>query len=172
MSKRKITVDGLDPLADLIVNNAGDVLHNTGGSQSSLLGPRHTCIVQRTVGQNITSGVNSNFIWSEEDVYDPWDMHSPTTNNDRIYIKKTGFYMIHAFIDCNFNASGYRIIYLKKNGTQIAYNTCNAVTGTSTAFNFSSMEYLVEGDYLTIAMLQNSATTLGMIGRVAVLRWL
>ncbi|HKZ40827.1 MAG TPA: hypothetical protein VJ044_07675 [Candidatus Hodarchaeales archaeon] len=101
--------------------------------------------------------------WTAEH-FDPFSLHNPAVNPSRITIAKAGKYFVHAGIKFLSNATGTRILYLLKNGTiQLGIER----SGTS-VFDIVMLIHrqfdLAVGDYLQIAVFQNSGGDLTLYG--------
>lgn len=89
------------------------------------------------------------------DIYDPANLIS----NSRIYIKETGRYIVFATVQWTANATGYRQLQLRMNGTEIDTGDRSMDFGTAVenlTSRFFAFANCKAGDYLEIAGYQNS----------------
>lgn len=90
------------------------------------------------------------------------EMHNPAANNDRLYARRDGVYLIAAQAVWANNASGVRVIYLARNGANIAADRQLALSGYETPQNIVTMRYLNAGDYVSLYVFQNSGGDLNL----------
>ncbi|MCC7130904.1 MAG: hypothetical protein IT297_10960 [Anaerolineae bacterium] len=90
-------------------------------------------------------------------------MHNPAVNNERVYARRDGVYLIAAHAVWASNATGVRVIYIARNGANIAADRRAALSGYDTAQQVSTMRYLNAGDYVTLYAFQNSGGDLNLL---------
>jgi len=119
------------------------------------------CSVGRSGAQTIPHNVGTLIEFNTE-YYDTNDMHSNVTNNTRVTIKKTGYYMVCGQVTFSPNAVGRRTVIIKKNaGYGWAKNEESSPSGVyETNINFVIIMNLNEGDYLTLEVGQTSGGNL------------
>ena len=100
--------------------------------------------------------------------------HDNTTNNSRLFIRTSAKYRIYAQVQFATNATGNRVITVRKNsggsiagGTLLYTVTQGAVTGTSTSVTIASPPTpLVNTDYIEMFASQSSGGALNAGGDV------
>lgn len=96
---------------------------------------------------------------------DNWNGHSNTTNNTRYTVQTAGTYSLSGVATFDGNATGARAVKIYKNGAGISgTNLWEAAVGTnyiSIAIPAFSIP-CVTGDYLEIAVYQNSGNNLNV----------
>lgn len=103
-----------------------------------------------------------------------WDsgtMHDTVTNNTRITVPTTGYYIFVATIEFGANASGFRVIAIAKNGTREPYNRqqISASSGSdSYRLTTSEIMSLTAADYVEMHVIQDSGGALNVIGALTV----
>lgn len=112
-----------------------------------------TCIIYNTTTSNAYQTTGRTSTWNAES-YDPTNMHSTISNTERITIASDGVYITTVQINIKAFSSGKNYyIELLKNGSVIlanAFSTADTSGTVTYAFhNFSSTDYLKNGDYLT-----------------------
>lgn len=103
---------------------------------------------------------------SETAEYINASFHENSTNNSRITIPAGlgGDYEVGTSIRWESNSTGYRQVYIRKNGTLPLVGSIQpAVVGQVTDQNVSKTVRLVAGDYLEVIVLQTSGTTLAVL---------
>jgi len=122
------------------------------------------CVLRRSANQSITTTTWTNVTFDEADYYDPFDMHSPTSNPTRITIPSgaAGVYLITATFywaaapgwlgSCRFRVNGATIV--GENGT--ANNALNGCASTHWS--------CAAGDYIEMQVFQNSGGTVTLSG--------
>lgn len=93
------------------------------------------------------------------------DMHDLTTNNSRIYVSKTGLYLVVANMCFVANASGVRHIYIRVNGSGNEYgwdSRTNNGGSQGCALSTSAIIELNAGDYVEMMGYQNSGGALAL----------
>jgi hypothetical protein len=101
--------------------------------------------------------------WNSER-YDVGAMHDTAVNNSRITVPTggDGLYLFTGEYGFNANATGYRLVTLRKNGTttvaSVSYTAVGA--GTGTAINLSAILDLVATDYIEVIATQTSTGNL------------
>lgn len=126
-----------------------------------------TCYVQKnSAGANQTIANNTaTALTFDSEVIDTNTMHDNSTNNSRITIKKTGYYLINAAIRWETtNSGGYsRKISIYVGGSEIATNIMLPVTTASTSAPsqvISTILSLSATNYVELYVYQDSGTTL------------
>jgi len=115
------------------------------------------CVITGSGTQTIPNGTYTEISWGTE-MSDTSRLHNPASNPEKIYIKKSGWYTINAQISFDTNATGVRIIRLRKNGAVLDRSTMTAapVTGASSSIATTVPVILAAGDYISVEAYQNS----------------
>lgn len=130
------------------------------------------CRCLRSTTQSISDSTTTVINWDAED-YDTDTMHSTSTNNERITIVTAGKYWVSAVIQFASNTTGSRIVFLSCNASgggapavgpgTIAYKTIAAATGgNATEFAIAGEVMCSVGDYIQVAVWQNSGGSLNI----------
>ena len=82
-------------------------------------------------------------------------------------IATTGLYLVTASVNYVANATGYRGLYIKKNGTGIRQMRTGAVASVTTALSASSVVSCAATDTITINAQQTSGGNLDTVGTSA-----
>jgi hypothetical protein len=105
---------------------------------------------------------------SDTEAYDPLNMHDPVTNNSRLVVPAgyDGIWVVYGLLGFAVNATGARILFLLKNGAQIARADEGANMGgpgTQTPTVVASIPVAaVAGDYFEMQAYQNSTAALNL----------
>lgn len=163
-----ISATGADTPARLAVGTNGQVLTAdsstatglkwaTAASGSSFSG----CFVYGTANQTVSNTTVTVIPFAAEN-FDTDGFHSTTTNNSRVTIPtgKSGKYLVIARGTFAQNNTGFRQTRVLKNGTAVQINVEPTNTITDVQSNASYILDLVAGDYLEIAVYQNSGGNL------------
>jgi len=95
--------------------------------------------------------------------YDTADLHSTSSNTDRLTAPAPGIYLITAHLRFQANANGDRIVSIVANGTTtIAMETQRATAAVVHDLSIATMYYLAAGHYVTVSVQQTSGTTLNV----------
>lgn len=123
------------------------------------------CRVFNTTDPSISNNTTTVLSFNSES-FDTDNYHSTSSNTSRITIPtgKAGKYFINGKVEWYSNTSGYRSIYIVKNGTSFM---CSSNIGAQTiAFDqFISMTIdLAVGDYVELHVYHNSGGSLNVYG--------
>lgn len=163
-SKKPNTIDSsCESVGHLLAHSKGfhrDVCHVTGGRVQSIPSNRNTAIEFFT------------------EVDDTMGMHSTSSDEERVYLKRPGRYRVEGMISFAPSPSGYRRVQVRKNGIAQQTIPYAAVAGESTACPFNcevelSAAEIAANGYIDVAG-QHTATSggVGMALNVAADRWL
>ena len=121
------------------------------------------CILGKTTAQSIPSDSMTPVTYGTgTTVYDPLGMHSETTNNSRITIKKAGYYNITLVGRFTDGASGGRIFYLYKNGNTHSGFSAGIDAHGRFGGSFNTVLNLAVNDYLQFVVYQTSSGSLDL----------
>jgi hypothetical protein len=115
----------------------------------------------RTTGQSIVSGASTASITMDAERYDIGDVHSTTTNAERLVAPVTGVYLITGFVRWGANAAGTRFIALHTSGvdgTWLATDWRQAAGGPSniTDQTVTTLTRLTAGQWVALQAYQDS----------------
>ena len=123
------------------------------------------CRVKFTPSPIVTtsSGIWKPIIWNDED-FDTNDMHDNVTQNTKIFIRRSGVYVVMAGLGFQVNGNGYRKIKMHKNegihlGTMIA--SPNATHNS--LVSIQRIEEFEVGDYILLLAHQDSGIDLNLV---------
>lgn len=114
---------------------------------------------------NVTQSINNNtytaLTWNSED-FDTDGFHSTTTNTSRITIPtgKGGKYRVEASTAWATDATGERVLVIRKNGSTVALNQTIGTTATAISNELSCVLVLAANDYIEAFVLQSSGGSL------------
>lgn len=140
---------------------------------------RPTCQVRQTIAQAVANITNTSMLFDGEDV-DNDNMHSTTTNTDRITAQTAGRYALGGGNSFASNATGGRgaLWFLNGSGLPGGGVMLQAVNGDDTQVPARSMSvFLNVGDFVTLVAYQSSGgsrnTVVSPVGEqpLAVVRW-
>lgn len=108
----------------------------------------------------VADSTDTAVLWTGEDS-DTAAMHSNSTNPEKIYAKKAGYYQISANIEWTANATGHRTVFFKVNGVSSALtDTQPGVAGFNTHTQTQITVYLEAGGFVECWVNQNSGGNL------------
>jgi hypothetical protein len=140
------------------INAALDIIDAAVGALQSPLSARAYNNANIAVSNNSEQALTLN---SER--WDTAGIHSTSVNAGRLTVPSDGKYVIDYTLFFASNATGYRYIYVRLNGTTaLNFDTRNAVTGQVTALAGSVVYDFVAGDYVELVVLQNSGGSLNV----------
>jgi hypothetical protein len=85
------------------------------------------------------------------ELFDSASMHSTSVNNSRITVPVTGLYIITGYISWDFNATGYRRVQLRLNGTIVIAQTDWAAAGSLLpSQSICTLYLLTANDYVEV----------------------
>jgi hypothetical protein len=127
---------------------------------NNVIGP-NVCVVTGSTTQSIPNNVYTSLNW-DANITDTTRLHNTVTNNNNIYIKTSGWYLVSAQVTFSANAAGSRSIRLTKNGVVIDRTTVRfpPVAGFSVSANTSIVIELVSGDVIAAEAFQDSGGAL------------
>lgn len=120
------------------------------------------CRVLKTANQSLTTGITTTITWDSE-AHDPYAMHNNVTNNSRITVPYSGYYMIEAELSYATHATGIRLIFILVNGTEVARTGIGAIAGTPSVPTICVFRYLNANDYVEIQGHQTSGGSLSVL---------
>jgi hypothetical protein len=119
---------------------------------------------QGTTATTLTTAVAAALAMDAE-LFDTSTMHSTSVNPSRITTPSTGYYKAIARVGFASNATGYRMVEIRLNGTSIAQTRVPAISGAATVVECTCEHPLAAGQYLEVWATQTSggnlATALG-----------
>jgi len=110
------------------------------------------CRVTNSGAQTITTATLTPITFDTE-IFDPYGMHSTTSNTSRITVATPGYYMIEGLLSFNVSSGGRRVAYLKvNNATFIDANEPDVVAdGTAApALKVCTIYYMSSGNYVEL----------------------
>ena len=111
------------------------------------------CLVSKSTDQSIPTGATFTILTFDTESYDTDAFHAPVTNNSRLTIPTTGFYILTGQITWATNTAGYRTLRLYKNGTAAGIGGFSVETvpkGTGDQNGVSAVLSSTAGDYFEI----------------------
>lgn len=117
------------------------------------------CTVYHSVHQSIPNATHTILAFNSED-YDTNTMHDLVTNNSRITIKETGYYLVWLQVRFAANATGVRIVSVKQNGAfafPIVWLPVGVAEDEMCASRISAANV---NDYFEVSVLQSSGGAL------------
>lgn len=123
------------------------------------------CVLSKTTTQSISTATETAITFgSGTEEYDPMNMHSTTTNTDRIYIPKTGLYSVTVGAGFAINTVGIRVYYISLNGSAVASYRCSVDSSGNFRGSLTRVLNLDENDYLQFRVYQSSGGNLNIGG--------
>ena len=118
-----------------------------------------------TVSNGVATEINFN--GSSDETFDTTGMHSPTSNPSRITVATAGIYLVQGNINWPYDSGGgRRVLYLKKNGNEIA-STSEMQVSTTDATTFQNLSMIINAastDYFELSALQYSGGSVTISG--------
>ncbi len=139
----------------------GCLIKDGEAAKAALLAP-HLVRVTHSAAQDVDDTTVTILSW-DTDIYDTDNFHDTSTNNNRITIPTglDGYYLVGAVVRYSGNTDGARDIRIEKNGTRVWLGqTTYPSTTTGAEVSTSVVLYLAAGDYIEVAVWQNSGSTL------------
>lgn len=132
------------------------------GASVSFTTPWDGCRVYHSVDQTLGSSVSTALAFDSER-YDNGGLHSTTSNNSRLTAQKDGTYLITGHVAFAANASGVRVVGIRKNPTLFIAQTERAPVGGDTdKFSVTTVYHLAASDYVELVAYQNSGGDLAV----------
>ena len=119
------------------------------------------CLLIATSDQTISNSTTTVLNWQSE-TYDTDNFHDNSSNNSRVTIPTTGYYLFYGYLRYTSNATGYRLINFLKNGSTQSIDAPNFTPGAggdAICFNYQVMS-LTAGDYIEAMTVQTSGGNL------------
>jgi len=121
------------------------------------------CLVRGSSTQAVATATPTivSFQTGNEDI-DGCEMHSDSTNPERITIQKRGYYRIHTGVAFAANATGFRRVQIRKGGVNIpgANRSVAALGGTQTSAQAETISFCLPGQYFDVEVEQTSGGSL------------
>ena len=111
------------------------------------------------------ANASSTAITFNQERYDPYGMHSTSSNTSRVTVPKDGVYLITGNIRTASNSTGVRDLMIVVDGsTTIAFNglKANATDGDLAIMQVSTMYKLTASQYVELRLWQNSGAALNV----------
>lgn len=117
----------------------------------------------RNTAQSIANNTGNVLVsWSVEN-YDVGGMFSATsTTLATIPAGKGGLYLVSVAIEFDTNSTGYRALYLNRNGSTQTRQTVTAISGNPTRVESTTIMNCAAGDTISIGVFQNSGGNLNI----------
>jgi len=125
------------------------------------------CGVALVAAQNVTSGSVPLITFDIEDFDSASQFTAPGTT---ITVAEPGFYQLSCYVAWPSNAAGYRLAQIEVNGSTIAQDAKPAANGIGTGCSAGIGKLLAAGDGIAVRVTQNSGSTLGITGRLSIIR--
>lgn len=123
------------------------------------------CRLRRSADQTIANNTVTAVQFTTED-YDTNTMHDNATNNTRVTIKKTGYYLLTHQVYFQLNATGERESWVRKNGGGARYAWIRQTSASSSLNSVLSGSdgpiLLSAGDYVELVVYQDSGGNLNV----------
>lgn len=148
---------GVNPTSTILNANIRDAVN-------FLKNRPHAVLRRITTNQPVSNNTNTPIFWNGEDL-DTDSGHSNVTNPSRYTVVTAGYYQLTPTVVWATNGSGYRQIFVAKNGdTTHRYGMNNTfvlgVSGAQVCMNISVVLGLQAGDYVEVWVYQNSGGSL------------
>lgn len=141
---------------DVLVPSAGA---DTGPGDVAGAGFPRLARRSRSTTVNTTSGTSLVVLWNQE-LSDEGIAYSAA--NGRFTIPRNGRYMISASLTFPANATGARVVDVRRNGSALLRGRVAAWASTDNIVSASAPVRLSANDYLDVVALQNSGSTLAL----------
>jgi len=129
--------------------------------------------VSKAADQNISTSTVTTLLFDTEG-WDTDSYHDVVSNTGRLTVPSAGKYLFVVDIEIASNSSGRRLAQMTKNGeaalstgTNVASNQVPAVNGSATVTAFSVICDMATSDFITVAVFQDSGSTLAVRGSAA-----
>lgn len=148
---------------------------DTVNDDIKLLAQTPSCRVRNQVAQ---ATANTTFLYSAfpaADIIDTDSFHNPSTNNTRITVPAGlgGIYRIDGYVEFQPNATGYRLIGYRINGSTLVWTSGVVSAGGAyeTRLGFSEETTLAAGSYIELVTMQSSGGALNVTDARFAARW-
>ncbi len=118
-----------------------------------------SCQLYKTGDEIITTGTDTVFDWQE--LNDPTEMHSVSSNQERIVIATAGIYLVTTSLRWISNSTGVRRLRIKLNGSVNLCGSYIPAEGNSRQ-SCGIIVKLVATDYLTIEVYHTKGSDLSV----------
>ncbi len=125
------------------------------------------CEARRSASQSISTSTPTAIQFNDSDIYDVGGMHDPAVNNTRLTVPAggAGLYLVGGRTGWESNNTGLRAIDIRLNGTSTgAFERWPTVQNTNTFHFIQWMVPMVAGDYVDLAVTQDSGVSLSVSG--------
>jgi hypothetical protein len=134
--------------------------------------------ITATTPQTLAAGVAENITFDSEE-FDVGAMHSTSSNTDRVTAVVAGYMHFDASIPFDTNASGYRIVVIKKYNSGGVFQSNVALAALDAGdvgacwVHCSGMTFMAAGDYVVVEVTSVTASldTAASLGIVPMLSW-
>jgi hypothetical protein len=147
-----------------IINNAELAKIYDNIDAAFALAQNNYCVAYHNTTQSVNSGTSTALNLNSEDS-DANGMHDTVTNNTRVTVGVTGSYKAHGRALFATNATGQRIIFIRKNGTtemaKVIVAKNDGTNATAIEVHMAT-EALTAGDYLELIAFQDSGAAINV----------
>ena len=123
------------------------------------------CSLYQTATTNMSTSGTASVIAFDTELYDTDSMHSTSSNTSRITCNAAGLYLVTATLGFAANATGFRRLDLRKNGSATPFATVShaAAPTLSSSVSISEFVQLSVGDYIEMFGTQTSGGALASV---------
>jgi Tfp pilus assembly protein FimT len=133
-----------------------------GAVAPSKLGTIPAVRVQNSANESISNNTRTRVTF-DTNVYDNSSMHSTTTNAERLTAPIAGIYEISGEIEWGLSGVGQRTVIVERNGSSAVFALGQQATSGEPGQVISTQVRLNAGDYIDVAVVQNSGGALDII---------
>ena len=160
LGAKDININGSDLVGgEIIANRSYTVKVNSVLSPTvfDLIGPMPArdvamaCKAVRTSSQTISASTNDEIDFTASDDYDPFSLHNPSTNPERILTAKVGLWLVTGFLTLSSTVTGY--VSLKNSSVTYAKTEINGKKNIS----ISGAVYASATSHYAMMNLQNTS---------------
>lgn len=131
-------------------------------SAAELNTPFPMCVLYKATAQTIAGNTLFTWTWTAagDEVRDPLNWHSTTTNAGRITVSLAGMYRVNATVKTSGTLGNGAYAQVQKNGTSVLVREAAdlAGSGAESSFSLSWTGVLAANDYLEFLTRNNQAT--------------
>lgn len=122
----------------------------------------YACRVYNQSNTGTLNNITTTPIEFPNEVFDTASMHNTATNNSRIYLPVAGVYRVDAIYSFPNNTLGYRVLFIRKNGSVQQHYTNGApyTGGDRTRMQINFEELYAANDYIELCAYHNAGSPL------------
>lgn len=153
--------DGTTDLTSVTKITVSGLVVGGSSAAATLTAKQDSVKVHNSANQSCANNTETLLTWDTED-WDTNNLHSTSSNTSRLTCQVAGKYLVCGTIEFAENATGFRQVAVRKNGTDQGYTTTPGTATDTADVTFLYILDLAVNDYVEVTAMQNSGGALNV----------